>query len=380
MQQAYFDNAATTSVKPAVLDALLPYFKELYGNASSVYQLAQRSKQGLENARERIAAVLHAQPKEIYFTASGTEADNWAIKGLALAHQEKGKHIITSSIEHHAVLHSCQFLERQGFEVTYLPVDGFGVVNPDDLRAAIRKDTILVSIMWANNEVGTIQPIAQLAAIAREQGVIFHTDAVQAIGTTSIDLSALPIDALSISAHKFHAPKGVGALYVRNGVKIEPFLHGGSQERDLRAGTENVALAVAMATALELAHQDLNQKNQVVQSLRDRIISTVMAFDENIKLNGHPSQRLVGNVNLSFPGFAGDVLLMNLDMRGIAASVGSACSALSVEPSHVLLAMGLDRELAKSTLRFSLSDETTEDDVHYLLQVLEQLLKKESNK
>ncbi len=379
MQQVYLDNAATTALKPAVLQAMLPYLQELYGNASSVYQLAQTSKRAIEAARESMASLLHADSKEIYFTASGTEADNWALKGLAIANQDKGKHIITSSIEHHAILHSAHYLESQGFEVTYLPVDEFGLVRSSDLQASMRADTILVSLMWANNEVGTIQPIAELAKITKDHGAIFHTDSVQAIGNLDVDLSIVPVDALSLSAHKFHGPKGVGALFLRSGVKIDSFLHGGSQERDLRAGTENVAGIVGMAKALELALADLPEKTKSTQALRDQLIKEAMALDPRIKLNGHPLKRLPGNVNLSFPGFAGDVLLMSLDMQGIAASSGSACSALSVEPSHVLLAMGLSRELAKSTLRFSLSEDNSQADIDHLLTVLRRLLGKDQS-
>ena len=378
MQQVYLDNAATTRLKQEVLEAMLPYLQESYGNASSLYQLGQQSKRAIENARESIARLLQVQPKEIYFTASGTEADNWALKGLAMAHQHRGKHLIISSIEHHAILHSAHFLERQGFEVTYLPVDEFGVVQPAVLTAAMRPDTILVSIMWANNEIGTIQPIAELARIAHDHGVFFHTDAVQAVGSLEIDLSVVNVDALSFSAHKFHGPKGVGALFLRNRVKIEPFLHGGSQERDLRAGTENVVGIVGMAKALELALADLPKKTAYTQTLRDQLITEIRAIDSKIKLNGHPTQRLPGNTNFSFPSMAGDVLLMSLDMQGIAASSGSACSALSVEPSHVLLACGISKELAKSALRFSLSDDTTQADIDRLLVVMRQLLQKVS--
>lgn len=374
MHQVYLDHAATTPVKDEVLKAMLPYLSEFYGNASSVYSLARSSKQAIESAREKIASLIGAEPKEIFFTASGTEADNWALKGLALAHQDKGKHIITSQIEHHAVLHSCQFLERNGFEVTYLPVDEFGLISLADLKQAIRKDTILISIMFANNEIGTIQPIAEIAQLAKEKQIIFHTDGVQAVANLEIDVKKLGIDAMSISGHKFYAPKGVGALYLKNGLGIENLLHGGSQERELRAGTENVASIVGMAKALDLACQNLPNRQQKMLSLRDKTIKEISNNFPSAKLNGHPSQRLPGNVNFSFPKIEGDVLLMQLDMRGIAASSGSACSSLSIEPSHVLLALGLDKDLAKGSLRLTFGDENTNEDVDYLLKTLKEIL------
>lgn len=374
MHQVYLDHAATTPVKDEVLKAMLPYLSEFYGNASSVYSLARSSKQAIESAREKIASLIGAEPKEIFFTASGTEADNWALKGLALAHQDKGKHIITSQIEHHAVLHSCQFLERNGFEVTYLPVDEFGLISLADLKQAIRKDTILISIMFANNEIGTIQPIAEIAQLAKEKQIIFHTDGVQAVANLEIDVKKLGIDAMSISGHKFYAPKGVGALYLKNGLGIENLLHGGSQERELRAGTENVASIVGMAKALDLACQNLPNRQQKMLSLRDKTIKEISNNFPSAKLNGHPSQRLPGNVNFSFPKVEGDVLLMQLDMKGIAASSGSACSSLSIEPSHVLLALGLDKDLAKGSLRLTFGDENTNEDVDYLLKTLKEIL------
>lgn len=374
MHQVYLDHAATTPVKDEVLKAMLPYLSEFYGNASSVYSLARSSKQAIESAREKIASLIGAEPKEIFFTASGTEADNWALKGLSLAHQDKGKHIITSQIEHHAVLHSCQFLERNGFEVTYLPVDEFGLISLADLKQTIRKDTILISIMFANNEIGTIQPIAEIAQLAKEKQIIFHTDGVQAVANLEIDVKKLDIDAMSISGHKFYAPKGVGALYLKNGLGIENLLHGGSQERELRAGTENVASIVGMAKALDLAYQNFSERQQKMLFLRDKTIKEISSNFPSAKLNGHPSQRLPGNVNFSFPKIEGDVLLMQLDMRGIAASSGSACSSLSIEPSHVLLALGLDKDLAKGSLRLTFGDENTEADVDYLLATLKEIL------
>lgn len=374
MYQTYLDHAATTKVKPEVLEAMLPYFTDFYGNASSVYDLARKSKAAIENSREKIASLIGAEPKEIFFTASGTEADNWALKGLSYAHQDKGKHIITSQIEHHAVLHSCQFLEKNGFEVTYLPVDEFGLISLSDLKQAIRPDTILISIMFANNEIGTISPIAEIAQLAKEKKIIFHTDGVQAVANLEIDVKKLGIDAMSISGHKFYAPKGVGALYLKNGLTIENLLHGGSQERELRPSTENVVSIVGMAKALDLACQNLKSRAQKMTNLRDRAIKEILSNFQGAKLNGHPSQRLPGNVNFSFPKVEGDVLLMQLDMKGIAASSGSACSSLSIEPSHVLLALGLSREMAKGSLRLTFGDENTEADVDYLLATLKEIL------
>lgn len=370
MHTVYLDNAATTALKPQVLEAMLPYLQEAYGNASALYQLGRRSKQAIETAREQIAAALGAAPAEIYFTASGTEANNWALQGLARAHQHRGKHIITSAIEHHAVLHACQFLQRQGFEVTYLPVDQHGLVSPAAVAAALRPDTILLSLMWANNEVGTLQPLTELAALAAEHQLILHTDAVQAVGKIALDLQQTPVSALSFSGHKFHGPKGVGALYLRRGLAIEPLLHGGAQERDLRAGTENVAGIVGMARALELAVAELEQTQQRVQQLRDSCQARLQELIPDIQFNGHPTQRLAGHLNLSLPQLAGDELLLMLDMRGIAASSGSACSALSIEPSHVLKAMGVSDAAAGSALRLTFGSDNNMADVDRVVEAL----------
>lgn len=373
MKKIYLDHAATTRTRPEAIEAMLPYLNNFYGNAASIYELGRQSKKAIETAREKIAGLFNVQPKEIFFTSSGTEADNWAIKGLAYANQKKGKHIITSKIEHHAVLHSCQFLEKNGFEVTYLPVNSDGLISIADLEKAIRKDTVLISIMFANNEVGTIQPVAEIAKLADRYDIIFHTDAVQVVGNLEIDVNKLSLDAMSISAHKFGGPKGVGALYLRDGIKIENLLHGGSQERDLRAGTQNVAGIVAMAKALELAINDLKNHQHKLTVLRDRAILEIPKITKGIKLNGHREKRLAGNINFSFPKISGDSLLMMLDMKGIAASSGSACSALSIEPSHVLLAMGLDRQMAKNAIRFTFGDENTDEDLDYLLAVLREI-------
>lgn len=366
----YFDHAATTYVKPEVLDVMLPYFTEKYGNPSSIYSIGRESKRAIEEAREKVAKAINAEPKEIFFTGSGSEADNWAIKGVAYANRKKGNHIITSSIEHHAVLHTCQYLESDGFEVTYLPVDADGLVNPEDVRKAIKDNTILISIMFANNEIGTIEPIAEIGKIAKEKGIYFHTDAVQAVGNVPIDVNALNVDLLSMSGHKFYGPKGVGVLYVRKGVKITSFMHGGAQERGRRASTENIAGIVGMGKAIELATTNIEEHTNKVKALRDKIINEIPNKIPYVKLNGHREQRLPGNVNFSFEFIEGESLLLMLDMKGIAASSGSACTSGSLDPSHVLLAIGLPHETAHGSLRISLGDENTEEDVNYLLETL----------
>lgn len=366
----YFDHAATTYVKPEVLNEMLPYFTEKYGNPSSIYSIGRESKRAIEEAREKVAKAINADAKEIFFTGSGSEADNWAIKGVAYANKKKGNHIITSSIEHHAVLHTCQYLENDGFEVTYLPVDADGLVNPEDVRKAIKENTILISIMFANNEIGTIEPIAEIGKIAKEKGVYFHTDAVQAVGNVPIDVNALNVDLLSMSSHKFYGPKGVGVLYVRKGVKITSFMHGGAQERGRRASTENIAGIVGMGKAIELATANLDEHIKNATVLRDKIINEISEKIPYIKLNGHREKRLPGNVNFSFEFIEGESLLLMLDMKGIAASSGSACTSGSLDPSHVLLAIGLPHETAHGSLRISLGDENTEEDVNYLLETL----------
>lgn len=366
----YMDNSATTPLKREVLDAMMPYLTEEYGNASSIYAVGRRARKAVDEARETVAAALGAKPAEVYFTACGSEADNWAIKGAAYANQSKGKHIITSAIEHHAVLHTTQYLEKQGFEVTYLPVDETGLVSPADLEAAIRPDTILVTIMFANNEIGTIQPIAELAKIAKAHGVLFHTDAVQAIGNVEIHVKELGVDMLSISAHKIAGPKGVGALYVRTGVKLDTFMHGGAQERGRRAGTENVAGIVGFAKAMELACADIGAHKAKLCKLRDRLISGIEEKIPYCRLNGHREKRLCTNVNFSFQYIEGEALLLMLDMYGIAASSGSACTSGSLDPSHVLLAIGLPHEIAHGSLRLSLSDFNTEEEVDKVIDAL----------
>lgn len=366
----YMDNAATTEMRDEVLEVMLPFLKENYGNPSSTYSLGVKSKAAIEEAREAIAARINAKPREIYFTSGGSEADNWAIKGVAYANKDKGRHIITSKVEHHAVLHTCEYLEKQGFDVTYLDVDKYGMVDPEDLRAAIRPDTILITIMYANNEVGTIMPIEEIAAIAKENKIYFHTDAVQAIGSIDIDVEALNIDMLSMSAHKFHGPKGIGVLYIRTATKIDPLIIGGGQERSRRAGTENIASIVGMAKALEIAYANKDARNEKLVQLRDMFIDKILKNIKYTRLNGHPSKRLPGNVNVSIEFIEGESMLLSLDMMGVAASSGSACTSGSLDPSHVLLAMGLAHEIAHGSLRLSISEETTEEDIDYVVESL----------
>ncbi|HOQ37399.1 MAG TPA: cysteine desulfurase NifS [Acetivibrio sp.] len=366
----YLDHAATTPVKPQVLEAMLPYFSDKFGNASTIYSVGRESKKALEEAREKVATALGVMPREIFFTGSGTEADNWAIKGTAYANKDKGRHIITTSIEHHAVLHACQYLESDGFKVTYLPVDENGLVSPQQVLDAITPETILISIMFANNEIGTIQPIGEIGKIAREKGIIFHTDAVQAVGNIPINANDLNVDLLSLSGHKFYGPKGVGALYIRKGVKIASFLHGGAQEKGRRASTENVPAIVGLGKAIELATQNIDEYNKKLIELRDRTINEVMEKIPFVRLNGDRYKRLPGNVNFSFEFIEGESLLLMLDMKGIAASSGSACTSGSLDPSHVLLAIGLPHEIAHGSLRITFGEENTHEDVDYLMEVL----------
>ena len=366
----YMDHAATTPVNPQVLEAMLPYFTDKFGNASSIYSIGRESKKALEEAREKVAKALGAMPREIFFTGSGTEADNWAIKGTAYANKDKGKHIITTSIEHHAVLHACQYLESDGFTVTYLPVDENGLVSPQQVLDAITPETILISIMFANNEIGTIQPIGEIGKIAKEKGIIFHTDAVQAIGNIPVNVNDLNIDLLSLSGHKFYGPTGVGALYIKKGVKIASFMHGGAQERGRRASTENVPAIVGLGKAIELATENIDEYNKKLIELRDRTINEVMEKIPFVRLNGDRYRRLPGNVNFSFEFIEGESLLLMLDMKGIAASSGSACTSGSLDPSHVLLAIGLPHEIAHGSLRITFGEENTHEDIDYLMEVL----------
>ncbi len=366
----YLDHAATTFVKDEVLEKMLPYFTTAYGNASTVYSLGQKCKAALDDAREITAKALGADSNEIYFTASGSEADNWAIKGTARKHRAKGNHIITSAIEHHAVLHTLKALEKEGFEVTYLPVDQYGRVNPADVENAIKDTTILVTIMYANNEIGTIQPIKEIARIAREKGVLMHTDAVQAAGAVKIDVKELGVDMMSISAHKFYGPKGVGALYVRKGVFIQNLIEGGAQEKGKRAGTENLPGIVGLSEALKLATDSLDEKSKKLCEMRDYIIENIEKRIPYCRLNGHRTERLPNNVNFSFEYIEGEGMLLWLDCYNIAASSGSACTSGSLDPSHVLLAIGLDHATAHGSLRLTLGDENTYEEIDYMLDKL----------
>ncbi len=372
----YADNAATTAVSPQVLEAMLPYYKEVYGNPSSLYSVGQKAKAALEEARETVAACLGAGAGEIYFTSCGTESDNWAIKGAAHAMRKKGKdHIITSAFEHHAVLHTCQALEKEGFTVTYLPVHENGIVRPEELEAAITEKTGLVTIMYANNEIGTIQPIPEIGAICKKHGVWFHTDAVQAVGNVHIHVKEQNIDMLSLSGHKFHAPKGVGALYIRRGIAIPNLLDGGAQERGKRGGTENVAQIVGLAAGLKEACATIDQRVARLSPLRDKLMDGLLKIDR-CRVNGDREHRLPGNVSMCFQGVEGESLLLMLDLKGISASSGSACTSGSLDPSHVLLSIGLPHEVAHGSLRLSFGDYNTEEDIDYILEVLPPIIQR----
>ena len=375
-QLIYLDNAATTAVRPEVFEKMKPFFIENYSNPSAVYSFAGDTKEAVEKAREQIAAVLGAKAKEIYFTAGGSESDNWAIKGIAEALQEKGKHIITSKIEHHAVLHTCEYLEKHGYEVTYLDVDADGVVSPEAVEKAIRPDTILISIMTANNEIGTIEPIAQIGAVAKKHGILFHTDAVQAFAHIPMNVDEMNIDLLSASGHKFHGPKGVGFLYIRSGIKIGPFVHGGAQERGRRAGTTNVPGVVGMAEAARLAQEEMDKRIEKETAVRDYFIEQIEKRVPYAKLNGHRTNRLPNNVNFCFRFIEGESLLILLDHKGICGSSGSACTSGSLDPSHVLLAIGLPHEIAHGSLRLTLSEATTKDDAEFVVSELEKIVER----
>ncbi|MGB9132022.1 MAG: cysteine desulfurase NifS [Methanosarcina sp.] len=365
----YMDNSATTPTRKEVVEEMLPYMTENFGNPSSIYELGKTSKHAIDKARKKVANAIGADDNEIYFTSGGTESDNWAIKGIAFANKNKGKHIITSSIEHHAVLHTCIWLEGQGFEVTYLPVDKYGMVSPEELKNAIRDNTILISIMLANNEIGTIQPVEEIGKIAREKRIYFHTDAVQAIGHVPIDVKKMNIDLLSLSGHKFEGPKGCGALYIRKGTKIESLLHGGDQERKRRAGTENVPAIVGLGKAIELATGEIEDSNKTLQEMRECLIKGLLKIPKT-HLNGHPTQRLANNVNVTFEYIEGESLLLLLNSKGIFASTGSACNSSSLEPSHVLTACGVPHEIVHGSLRLSLGRMNTQEDVDRVLEVL----------
>lgn len=371
----YFDNSATTPISEKVLEAMMPYLTSSYGNASSIYSLGRESRKAIDKARDQVAKALNCDSKEIYFTNSGTESDNWAIKGVAYGNKDKGKHIITSSIEHHAVLHTCKHLEKQGFEVTYLPVNKNGLIEIKDLLEAIRPDTILISIMYANNEIGTVQPIEEIGEIAKEKNIYFHTDAVQAIGNIDIDLQKLNIDLLSLSGHKFNGPKGIGALYIKNGTKVENLLHGGSQEKGKRPSTENVAGIVGLGKAIELATKDIAKKEKYLKDLREYAIENLLKIPNTI-LNGDREKRLPGNVNICFEYIEGESILLMLDQHNICASSGSACTSGSLDPSHVLLAIGLPHEIAHGSLRLTFSERNTKEEIDYLLNLLPPIIQR----
>lgn len=372
----YLDNAATTRTAEEVVEAMLPYFAEQYGNPSAVYTLGSAAKSAVNRAKRTIAAALGAKWEDIYFTAGGTESDNWALKATAEAYSDKGRHIITTKIEHHAILHTCEYLEKRGFDITYLEVDGDGLVSPEALEAAIRPDTILVSIMFANNEIGTVEPIAALGAVARRHGVLFHTDAVQAFGQLPINVDEMSIDMLSASGHKINGPKGIGFLYIRSGLKLQPLLHGGAQERNRRAGTENVPGIVGLEAAVKRAMRILDEKTARKLFLRDYLIGRIEEEIPYCSLNGHRTSRLPGNVNFSFRFIEGESVLIMLDMKGICASSGSACTSGSVDPSHVLLAIGRNQEEAHGSLRLTLSEENTQEELDFVVEQLKQIVQK----
>ena len=372
----YADNAATTAVSEEVLSAMLPHFRTAFGNASSIYKLGRDAQKAVETAREKVAAALGAEPREIFFTSCGSESDNWAIKGTAELMAKKGKkHIITSVFEHHAVLHTCEYLEKKGFEVTYIPVSDKGLIDPEDIRKAIREDTALVTIMYANNEIGTIQPIEEIAAICKEKKVIFHTDAVQAVGHVDIDVHKQGIDMLSLSGHKIHAQKGIGALYIRKGLTLPNLIHGGGQERGKRAGTENVPAIVGLGVAIEAATRNIAEKNAVILPRRNRLIDEILKLPYT-RLNGDRDKRLPGNLNISFEGIEGESLLLMLDMYGICGSSGSACTSGSLDPSHVLLSIGLKHEIAHGSLRLSIEENVTDEDVDYIIEVIPKVVER----
>ena len=371
----YLDHAATTAVSPEVLEAMLPFFSESFGNPSGVYATGREAHRAVDRARRQAAEAIGALPQEIYFTSGGSESDSWALTGAAFAGRARGNHLITSSVEHHAVLHTCRWLEKQGFQVTYLPVDSFGRVEPEELERAIRPETILISVMAANNEIGTLEPAEQIGGIARAHGIPFHTDAVQAMGVLPVDVNAWKADMLSLSAHKFHGPKGVGLLYVRKGIRLDSLIHGGAQERGMRAGTENVPGIAGMGKAMELAAAGIPERAEKLRKLRDRLIRGLREAVPGIRLNGHPTERLPGCAHFSIPGADGEAALLRMDLAGIAVSGGSACTSGSTEPSHVLRAIGLEPELAKGGLRFTLGEENTEEEIDEALRVLPAIVK-----
>lgn len=370
----YFDNAATTKLDDEVLKEMMPYLTNMYGNASAIYELGRESRKAMEDAREKVAKVLNCEVGEVYFTSCGSESDNTAIKGIARANKKNGNHIITSKIEHPAVIETCEQLTKEGFEITYIGVDEKGIVDLEEIKRAIKPTTILISIMFANNEIGTVEPIKEIGKIAKEHKIVFHTDAVQAVGNVRIDVKDMNIDSLSLSGHKFYGPKGVGVLYVKRGIEFQNFINGGHQERNKRAGTENVAGIVGIGKAIELAYQNLDKHNKKITELRDYFINQITAKIPKVKINGDMINRLPGNVNISFEGVDAEGLLLNLDLKKICASSGSACSAGSLEPSRVLLAIGLEKEMAKSSLRVTIGKYNTKEEVDYLIESLEEIV------
>jgi len=379
MKNVYMDYSATTYVKPEVLEEMLPYFTEKFGNPSSFYGISRTTKMAIDKAREQVAKALNCLPGEVYFTGGGSEADNWAIKGIASAHKNKGNHIITTKVEHHAVLHTCAYLEKNGFDVTYLDVDEEGFINLEDLKNAITDKTILVSIMFANNEIGTIQPIKEIGEICREKKVFFHTDAVQAVGNIPVDVEDMNIDMLSLAGHKIYGPKGIGVLYIKKGIKIDNLIHGGAQEKNRRAGTENIASIVGIGKALELATENLDEHMEKLVALRDKLMDGLLKVPYT-RLNGpRGEKRLPGNVNICFRFIEGESILLSLDFKGVCASSGSACTSGSLDPSHVLLAIGLPHEIAHGSLRLTMGEGSTEDDVDYVLDVVPPIIERLRN-
>ena len=370
MRRVYLDHNATTPVHPEVLAAMIPFFQEHFGNASSIHWAGREVKKYLDEAREKVAALMKANPEEIVFTGCGTESDNMAIKGVALALREKGRHIITTQVEHHAVLHTCRFLEKMGYEITYLPVDSTGMIDLEELGRSIKPQTVLISIMFANNETGTIFPVQEIGEIAREKGILFHTDAVQAMGKIPVDLKKLPVDILSLSGHKLNTPKGIGAQYIRRGTKMSSLIHGGGQERNWRAGTENIPYIIGLGKACEVAQRDFEARHAHLTQMRDQLHQGILRTIPHVELNGHPTLRLPNTLNLSFHFIEGESLLLNLDLEGVAVSSGSACTSGSLEPSHVLLAMGKSHLVAQSAIRFSLGSTNTKEEIDYVLEVL----------
>lgn len=374
MRKVYLDHNATTPTHPEVVKAMLPYYEEVFGNASSIHQFGQQARKAIDEAREKVAEFIGAKPEEIVFTSGGTEADNFAIKGVAYANEKKGKHIITSSIEHHAVLSPCKYLEKQGFQVTYIPVDKYGLIEPDEVKKAITKETILINIMHANNEIGTIEPIAEIGKIAKEKEVYFHTDAIQTVGKIPVNVDEVNVDLLSLSGHKIYGPKGIGALMIRKGTRIQPLIYGGHHEKNRRAGTENVPGIVGLSKAIEIAKTTMERESIYLTNLRNRLCSGIGEKIDYVYLNGNPGKRLPNTLNMSFEFVEGESIILNLDMKGVAVSSGSACTSGSLEPSHVLKAMGVDPSLAQGSIRFSLGKDNTEEDIDYVLEILPEII------